>query len=231
MWGSFEGDLFRIQPLSAKRLRNICGKGVMTVSKSSSRSTLIRVPLPSSTLFLSIDEAISLLGQLEDALPHSNHFEIAGEVLSKGEMQALLLELKVMLVGGERMPRGEWRKGFWWGRWCPPLNPCQISKRVDMQDIWFPILGESVLRGISHSKAPLQRLGQPILWVLEQVIKKKQKIIIICKGISNKFWSTTHKIHIKNFLKKNSIGGVLNFKWGTSCEVFNLKKICTGKEF
>jgi len=70
------------------------------------------IPLPSSTLLLTIEEALLLLHKLEEALPHSNHFEVAGEVLSTREMQALLLELRVMLVGGRQRPRGGWRKGF-----------------------------------------------------------------------------------------------------------------------
>lgn len=73
---------------------------------------LLPIPLPSSTLFLSIEEALSLLESLEAALPHSDHFEIAGEVLSTREMQALLLELKVMLAGGRQWMKGDWRKGF-----------------------------------------------------------------------------------------------------------------------
>lgn len=73
---------------------------------------MITIPLPSSTLYLNHEESLNLLESLEAALPHSNHFEIAGEVLSGEEMQALLLELRVMLVGGRLRPRGDWRKGF-----------------------------------------------------------------------------------------------------------------------
>lgn len=70
------------------------------------------IPLPSSTLYLNHEEALSLLETLEAALPHSIQLEIAGEFLSTREMQALLLELKVILVGGVPRPRGGWRKGF-----------------------------------------------------------------------------------------------------------------------
>lgn len=103
---------FQPQTPSSKRLRKICGKGVIEIIDPSSRSTLIRIPLPSSTLFLTTEEALLLLETLEAALPHSNHFEIAGEVLSGEQMQALLNEFKVMQVGGVPRPRGDWRKGF-----------------------------------------------------------------------------------------------------------------------
>jgi hypothetical protein len=73
---------------------------------------LLPIPLPSSTLYLNHEEGLSLLHKLEAALPHSNHFEIAGEVLSGEEMQALLLELRVILVGGRQWMKGDWRKGF-----------------------------------------------------------------------------------------------------------------------
>lgn len=70
------------------------------------------IPLPSSTLLLTIEEALLLLHKLEEVLPHSNHFEVAGEVLSAEEMQALLLELRVMVVGGRQWMKGDWRRGF-----------------------------------------------------------------------------------------------------------------------
>jgi len=73
---------------------------------------LIPIPLPSSTLLLTIEEAQSLLDALEAALPHSNHYEVAGEELTREEMVVLMDDLRAILL--ERRPRAksDWRKGF-----------------------------------------------------------------------------------------------------------------------
>ena len=55
------------------------------------------IPLPSSTLFLTREEAVTLLSSLEEILPHSDHFEIAGEILSGEEMQGLREELMAVI--------------------------------------------------------------------------------------------------------------------------------------
>lgn len=78
----------------------------------SSRSTLISIPLPSSTIYLADEEAQDLLSSLEDALPHRQQFEVAGEVLSKEEVMALLGELRAEIRKQEPKKIPWEREGF-----------------------------------------------------------------------------------------------------------------------
>lgn len=73
---------------------------------------MLPIPLPSSTLLLTYEEAQSLFEALEIALPHSDHYEVAGEVLSREEVVALLIELRAILPEGRPRPRIDWRRGF-----------------------------------------------------------------------------------------------------------------------
>jgi len=69
---------------------------------------LYAIPLPSSTLYLTIEEVQSLLETLEEILPHSDHFEVAGEFLSKEEMLALMKELKEAIWKWKQRERIPW---------------------------------------------------------------------------------------------------------------------------
>ena len=74
---------------------------------------LLAIPLPSSTLFLTREEAMALLSSLEEIPTHSYQFEVAGEFLSGEEVIALLGELREEIRKQEPKKKIPWeREGF-----------------------------------------------------------------------------------------------------------------------
>lgn len=61
---------------------------------------MIRIPLPSSTLFLNHEEALDLLESIEEAMPHSNHFEVADVRLAVEEAVQLKEAIQAALRRG-----------------------------------------------------------------------------------------------------------------------------------
>ena len=64
--------------------------------------TFLPIPLPSSTLFLSKKEVQDLVEFLEASLPHRQQLQVAGEVLSREEVQALMDELRAEILKPEK---------------------------------------------------------------------------------------------------------------------------------
>jgi len=65
--------------------------------RSGGEEYLLPIHLSYSTLFLTTNEARTLLSSLEEILPHSSQFEVAGEVLSREEVLVLIEGLKAVV--------------------------------------------------------------------------------------------------------------------------------------
>jgi len=72
--------------------------------RSGGEEYLLPIPLSYSTLFLTTNEARTLLSSLEETLPHTDHFEVAGEFLLREEVLGLRGELTWKLKCMKRIP-------------------------------------------------------------------------------------------------------------------------------